>query len=125
MATLNYINIDKSSVPYQFDIQLGNVTYTFDVKYNLQFDYFSIDLYKKSTGQIIKYGEKIVYGVPMFGVTTKKVNGYISVIPRTPDYPSVIILPYDPSGKETSVTFANLGVTTFLYIMVESDLNVN
>lgn len=122
---INYIDIDTSSVPYQFDIQLGNVTYTFDVKYNLQFDYFSIDLYKKSTGAILKYGEKVMYGVPMFGVTTKTEDGYASIIPCTPDFPPVIILPYDPSEKETRVTLENLGVTTFLYVLTESDINGN
>lgn len=118
---MDYIDIDTSKIPYQFDIKLDGNTYTFDVKYNNAFDYFTVDLYKQ--GKLLVYGEKIVIGRPMFDVTSKTTDGITTIIPKTSDYPKMIIMPYDLPHKETRVTFDNLGVTVFLYIITEDDLN--
>lgn len=118
---MEYINIDKSQVPYAFDIVLLGVTYTFDVKYNNVSDFFTIDLYKQGT--IVEYGCKMVYGKPLFDTITKTENNHTSIITKTLDYPQITILPYDLSEKETRVTYDNLGTTVFLYVRTEADLN--
>jgi hypothetical protein len=117
---LEYINIDKTLVPYQFDIKLDNITYTFDVKYNNVGDYFTIDLYKQ--GAILVSGEKLIYGKSLFSAYYDDTQNII--VTKSPDYPNLIIIPYDVSENETKVTYENIDKTVFLYVRSESDLNV-
>lgn len=119
---INYIDIDKTKVPYQFDIKLNNTTYTFDIKYNTVGDFFTIDLYKQ--GKIVIYGEKIVYGKPIFNSKSKILNGKRIIEPQGIDFPKVIILPYDLAKLEKTASYSNLGETVFLYTLTEDDLNV-
>ena len=58
------IDINKALCPYQFDIQLDGTTYTMEIRYNNEFDYFTVDL---SVGEeTIINGEKILYGKELF-----------------------------------------------------------
>lgn len=101
-----YINIDKSLIPYKFDIKLFDETYTFEIFYNEKYDFFTINLYKNET--LIVLGEKLVYGKPLF-------NSYNHL-----DIPKVSILPYDLSGNTDRVTYENFNEQVFLYL-VEGD----
>lgn len=103
---MEYINIDKNLIPYKFDIKLAGETYTFEIRYNELYDFFSIDLYKNQ--EPIVLGEKIVYGKPLFATCLHK------------DIPKVSILPYDISLHFDDLTFKNLGEQVFLYL-VEDD----
>lgn len=103
---MKYINIDKSLIPYRFDIKLSEETYTFEVSYNEKFDFFTINLYKNEVPIVL--GEKIVYRKPLF-------NSYNHL-----DIPKVSILPFDLSGNTDRLTYENLNEQVFLYL-VEGD----
>lgn len=98
-----YINIEKALIPYRFEIELGAELFELEIRFNSIGDYFTIDLYKD--GEVLVYGEKIVYGEPLF-----------SEIFDT-RFPGPTIVPIDESGKETRVGYDNLNVTVFLVVM--------
>ena len=97
------IIIDKESIPYKFDITLGEEAYTLDVNYNKSADLFTIGLYKQEVK--ICAGEPVVYGMPLFANVYKPM-----------DYPPLQIIPLDESGNESRVTWDNFGNTVFLTI---------
>ena len=94
--------IDKERVPYQFEIELDGEIFTFEVHYNGENDFFTIDLYKDD--EVVVYGEKIIYGRQLF----KSIADLR--LPKTP------IIPLDPSGQAKRVGYSELGETVFLYI---------
>lgn len=100
---LEYIEIDKDSIPYEFDMAINGKTYTFVINYNAEFDFFTVDLYRNGTS--IVSGEKIVYGRTLFHSC------------KHLDVPSTLILPYDLAGNETRVTWDNLNETVFLWLV--------
>jgi hypothetical protein len=102
MADYQYISIDKTLIPYQFDIQLAGRSFTFDVRYNAQSDFFTIDL--RRGGQLIVAADKIMYGRVLF------------VNQQHLDVPAVPIIPYDLAMNEKRVGWDNLGVTVFLWL---------
>lgn len=93
-----YIEIDKETIPYRFDMRLNGVTWTFEVRYNSEYDFFTIDLYRGE--ESIAVGEKIVCGQPLFA---DELSG-------------VRIMPLDLSGNADRVGWNELGETVFLYL---------
>lgn len=102
-----YIEIEKDLIPYRFDIELAEQMYTFEVHYNAENDYFTIDL--ELDGEVLVYGEKIVYGIPLFYDV------------QDDRFPKVPIVPYDESENSTAVTWDTLGVSVFLYVIEDSE----
>lgn len=102
MEELKAISIDKEDIPYQFDVELVGEMFTFLIKYNATFDFFTVDLSKN--GEILVYGVPMVYGVPLFG-SFNNVN-----LPRVP------LVPYDLANKEDVITYDNMNRTVFLYV---------
>ena len=98
-----YIPIQKELIPYSFDIVLDNKTYTFEVKYNVIGDFFTVDLMRDS--KIIIVGEKIVYGRALF------LNARHLGVPNLP------IIPYDLALNTDRITYDNLNETVFLWLM--------
>ncbi|PZM62621.1 phage baseplate plug family protein [Paenibacillus dendritiformis] len=97
---MEFIPIEKDSIPYQFDIALGVDIFTFEVNYNERFDFFTLDLMKDD--QVLVQGVKLVYGVPVFaGIEDHR-------------FPVPMIVPIDEAGRETAVTWDNFGETVFL-----------
>ena len=39
---MNYIDIDKTKVPYEFEIVLNNETFQFELNYNSVGDFFTV-----------------------------------------------------------------------------------
>lgn len=101
---MQYIEIEKANIPYEFDITFNNKTYTFLINYNAEHDYFTIDLYRN--GGLIVAGEKIVYGRVLFSSCFHL------------DVPQVAILPYDIAGKETRVSWSNFNETVYLWLVI-------
>lgn len=97
-----YIEIKKDLVPYRFSIELGAELYEIEVHYNALGDFFTLDLYKDNETLVL--GEKIVYGVPLFGITFDE------------RFPAPTIIPIDPAGQETRVGWDNLNNTVFLVV---------
>lgn len=98
-----YINIEKALIPYRFEIELGVELFEIEIHYNQVGDYFSLDLYKG--GEVLVYGEKIVYGEPLF-----------SEVYDT-RFPGPTIIPFDEAGNESRVGWDNLSETVFLVVM--------
>lgn len=98
-----YLPIEKENIPYRFDIALPIEIFTFEIRYNDTYDFFTIDLFRE--GEALVLGERIVYGVPLFQ----------DVYDRR--FPAPTIIPLDESGNEHRVTYDNLGETVFLAVM--------
>lgn len=96
------ILIDKSLIPYSFDIELGGYMYTLVVKYNSYSDLFTLTLYKDTDlicTEPIMYGQKLFHDIYI-------VN----------KYPAVDIVPLDESGEENEVNWGNFNEKVFLTI---------
>lgn len=98
-----YISINKYKIPYSFEIVLEGSTYQFDVNYNSYGDFFTLDLFKDHV--LVRSGEKIVYGVPLFDNLQ-----YLEV-------PFTVLLPYDTTGEAKRITYENMNEDVFLYVL--------
>lgn len=96
------INVDKNKIPYQFQILLGGKRYSMEWHYNSINDIFTCTLYD-SQGNILIYGEPLIYGNPMF-----------SFLQYGTTFPPVMLVPLDESGEATKVTWENFGETVFV-----------
>lgn len=96
------IDVDKSKIPYQFQILLGGVRYSMEWQYNRTSGQFTCTLYD-AEGNVLVYGEPLVYGNVMF-----------SALCRSTAFPAVDLVPLDESGEETEITWENFGETVFL-----------
>ena len=104
---MEYMEIDKSMIPYRFDMTIKGETYTFQVNYNVTHDFFTIDLYKND--EVIVLGEKLVYGKPLFMSAQHK------------DIPKAIIIPYDVSENTDRITFENMNEDVLLFMIGDND----
>lgn len=93
--------IEKEQIPYQFETEFNSFLFTFEVHYNAEYDFFTVDLYRND--ELIVYGEKIVYGQQLF----ESLND--DTLPE--------LIPLDPSEKETKITYDNLGKTVLLQVI--------
>lgn len=100
---VEYIPINKAECPYRFEIILGAEPFDIEVRYNERYDFFTVDLLKGD--EVLVTGEKLTYGVPLFRDVEDN------------RYPVVQLVPYDEAGKESSVSFDNLGKTVFLAVV--------
>lgn len=107
---INIIDIDKSLTPYRARTVIGGFLYEFEFYYNLEYDFFTVTLWQRGTKLI--ENEKLVLGVELF-----RDIGYIAT-------PGAQIVPLDISGEVDRITFENLGVKVFLYVVGEGDLVV-
>lgn len=103
MLDFEYIEIEKALIPYRFEVELGAELFVMEIRYNELHDYFTLDLQKD--GEILVYGEKVVYAMPLFNQVFDN------------RFPAPTIVPIDPSGKEKRVTFENLNITVFLKLV--------
>lgn len=105
---MQYIAVNKDEIPEEFDIDLGEETFTLTFKYNTSFDFFTVDLQKATEvdadPEILVMGEKLILNKPLF-------SDFASF-----DFPAPTIIPMDLSGEETRITFENLNEKVFLYI---------
>lgn len=100
---MDILQIDKALIPYSFDIQLDGTTYDLTIRYNAEYDFFTMDIAKDEME--ILNGEKIVYGRPLFEAH------------RHLDLPTVLILPVDMSEEQTRAGYEQLSDTVFLYML--------
>ena len=98
------IDINKDLCPYQFGIQLDGTTYTMEIRYNNEFDYFTVDLLIGE--ETIINGEKILYGRELF-----QSHKHLNV-------PNDIVV-FDASDEQIRAGYGKLGETVFLYLMGE------
>lgn len=99
---MEYIDIEKDSIPYTFEIVLNDETFQFTINYNSVGDFFTVDLYRNS--ELVRLGEKLVYGQVLF-------ENYSYL-----DIPKIIINPYDTTGRALRISYDNLNEDVFLYV---------
>ena len=99
---MEIIEINKSLIPYDFNISLGGELFNFRVDYNTTGDFFTLEL--KKDGQTLCAGEPIIYGKRLFNDV------------RNAHFPTVEIIPHDPSGGYNCVTYENLCDGVYLAI---------
>lgn len=102
---MEYIDIEKDNIPYQFDIDLKGITYTFIVNYNSLHDFFTTDLLVND--EVIALGEKIVYDRPLFDDIKHK------------NVPKLSIIPFDLARNEDRINYENFNKSVFLYLVGE------
>jgi len=103
MTERDQIEVDKEDLPYQFDLDVENTTYTFSFQYNDVLQVFTVDLYD-SDGNAIILGEPLILNQPLW---------YGRDDERLPVWD---IVPMDESGQTTELTYDNFGVSVFLLI---------
>ena len=101
------ITIEKSLIPYQFEIILGANLFTLGINYNKTSDLFTISLFKDKE---LICTEPIIYNVPLF-----------KDIYQNGKFPVLEIVPFDESKQEVEVTCENFGTTVFLTIFDDED----
>lgn len=97
------VPIYKGEIPYRFEIMLGAEMFEMEIRYNQAHDFFTVDLYKD--GQVLVYGKKMTYGVPLFDDVADE------------RFPILQLVPRDEAGLESAVTWDNLGKTVFLAVV--------
>ena len=102
------IPFDKNELPERFEIDFYQQTSILEFNYNETGDFFTVDLYK--TGDDgedvpIVLGEKLVLGRPLW-----------ETVPRD-DIPAPMLMPLDIGRKATRVSYDNMNVSVFLYIV--------
>lgn len=97
-----YIEIDKDLIPYKFDVPLANELFTFTIRHNERYDFFTVDVEKDS--EVLVVGEKLVLDKPLFASLNDN------------RFPKVHIIPVDESGVETRISFDNFGEKVFLFV---------
>lgn len=102
------IPINKSMIPYHFNITLGSILFKLSVRYNSTADLFTIGLYKDDE---LICTEAVIYGSYLF-----------EQVYQPNLYPALSIIPQDSSGENDTVTWDNFGESVFLVIdNAESD----
>lgn len=101
--TPDVLEIKKDLLPYECSMLLAGELFGLTFNYNATAELFTVDLYKD--GELICAGEPIIYGQPLWGDVYK-----------SDTFPAVDIIPLDPSGESSAVTFDNLCETVLLII---------
>ena len=114
---MNYLPIEKDSIPLKFAIQLLGTTYTFEFFYNSTGDFFTVNLYRGD--KLIYAGWKIDYNVYLFG---SRIEENV-IMTNHPDVPKVLLLPFDPSGKAKRVGWKEWVDQVQIFILTEEEIN--
>ncbi|APC46506.1 MULTISPECIES: phage baseplate plug family protein [Aeribacillus] len=101
---MRVIEIEKENLPEIFDIELGVELFTLEIDYNEAGDFFTVDLYQYDNPDPLVLGEKLMLNQPLFRDI------------EDGRFPAPTLIPVDPSGKESRITWENFGVTVFLVV---------
>ena len=108
---LDRIPVNLSRLPYNVNITLGQIVFRMEFNYNSTLDRFVVNLYKEN--ELVCGGEKLVYGMPLFG------DSY-----EVEKYPIFRIVPFDESGSVQVVNRETMGNVVFLNIEDDGELIV-
>lgn len=97
-----YIEIDKSEIPYAFEVELGGEVFELEINYNAAYDFFTVDLFKNEMPLVV--GEKLILNRPLF-------RNRVDI-----NLPKIQIIPKDRSKFASRITHENLNETVFLYV---------
>ena len=99
---MNILLVSKQDVPYSVDIRIAGTTFTFTFNYNSQGDFFTVGL--ERNGDVLVYGEKIVYGKPLF------MSSFDERFPQRP------VIPLDRAMSKEYVGWRELENDVFLFV---------
>lgn len=112
---MEIIDIDKTMVPYKFDINLSNRIYTFIINYNVMFDFFTADLLLNGT--ILVKSEKLVLNQFLFREIAEDSEHNID-----PNFPTELLFVGTTDNTIKRVSYENIGDTVFLYCIDRSEV---
>jgi len=112
---MDIIDIDKTIVPYTFDINLSNRIYTININYNVLFDFFTADLLLN--GAVLVKDEKIVLNQFLFREIAEDSEHNLD-----PNFPTELFYIGTTDNNIKRVSFSNLGDTVFLYSIDRSEV---
>lgn len=119
MVVIEIIEIDKNMIPYNFEIELSNRIYSFEIDYNFMFDFITVTL--KLNNKILAKEKAVLDEILFKEFYIDKEHNY------NEDFPKEIL--YFGSNDEniTRITFENLNESVQLYCIdpkeLEGDLN--
>lgn len=113
---MGIIEIDKTKIPYSFDIQLSGQIYTFNINYNILFDFFTADLSLNGT-PLVK-AEKLVLGQFLFREDCEDKEHNINS-----NFPNELLYVGSSDNTIQRVSYDNLGSSVFLYCVDRSEVN--
>lgn len=111
---MDHVEINKNEIPYRYDLDLGEETFTLEFYYNETGDFFSVNLYKRDEAgndAPLVMGEKLVLDVPLWSDIADL------------EMPAPSLIPLDTSGNETRISWESMGKTIFLFIDDEDPEN--
>lgn len=117
MAEIDYIQIEKELIPYEFDIELGGRLYTLGINYNTYGDFFTADL--AFNGEKLATGEKIVLNQFLFRELFEDVNHNVDS-----RFPTDLIMPLANDESIGTLGWDQLENNCFLYVVPRGELNV-
>lgn len=100
---LNYIDLDPSEIPCQFEIKFGSKTYWMGLYYNQSNDFYTVNLYEIDMTPIV-LGEKLSLNEQLWK----------DIIDDR--LPAEVIIPMDLSKNTKRISKSNFFHTVFLYI---------
>lgn len=112
---MGVIEIDKTLVPYSFNVELSGLVYTFTINYNFLFDYFTVDLALGDT--ILVSGEKLVLNEILFRDLVEDKDGNLNS-----NFPSEILFPAASDDSIERITYDNFGSEVQLYYADRSEV---
>lgn len=105
---MGIIEIEKDLMPYRFDITLSGRTYTLAFNYNVDFDFFTADLFLGDTALVS--GEKVVLNQFLFKEAAEDSEHNIN-----PDFPEEILFVGSTDDSIQRVSYDNFGDSVLLY----------
>lgn len=76
------IPINRDDIPYRFDIELAGVVFTFEIDYNVAYDFFAMDVYLGEDPIVL--GQKLVLNRSLFAeVVDTRIPDGLDIIPRS------------------------------------------
>lgn len=103
---MRYVSINKEMIPYSFNLRLNKRTYTFEIHYNAEHDFFTMGI-ADSSGEVLTAGEKLLLNKPILSS-----HAYLQFLEITP---------LDTTGKESKITWNNFNETVFLHVEVAGE----
>lgn len=94
----------ETGFPQRFQCRVGGVLLGFEVRYNSEGDFYTVDIFDRED-DVIVYGKPIIYGSDLFdGIVDERL-------------PDVAIIPADMAGAHESVDEGVLGTDVQLLIV--------
>lgn len=112
---MDIIEIDKNSIPYEFDIELNNRLYTMAINYNYLFDFFTVDLMLND--EVLVKGEKLIIDKILFSSLCEDNDYNIDEM-----FPDEYIVPVASNDSIERITFDNLNNDVLLYVVSREEL---